>query len=178
MIQPIGSSSLIQRLMGVITLKAPIYKEIAEDPAATMPATAITLVVAAITSLGALLTGHVFDFVVGIIGAAATWVFSSFVAGFVAERMGGKTSTAEMLRVIGHTNVFNLFGLLGCVGAIAALVLRTIAFVIAIREAAEFDTQKAVLTALIVFLVGVAISIIVGLLTGGLSALTGAMPAQ
>jgi hypothetical protein len=56
-----------------------------------------------------------------------------------------------------------------CVGAIFALagfVLSLIAAVIAIREAMDFDTGKAVVTAIIGWAIVLVISIIVGLVLG------------
>ena len=102
MMQPAGSSSMMQRLMGVITLKAPIYKEIAEDPASLAPAAIITVVASVISGLIGLLLGNpIMSLVAGVLSALLGWIVSAFVAGFVAERQGGKTNTQEMLRVLG-----------------------------------------------------------------------------
>ncbi len=177
MMQPAGSSSLMQRLVGVVTLKAPIYKEIAEDPSATTPAAVITVVMALVSGLGTMLiTGSgVMSLVSSILSALVGWVVSAFVAGFVAQRLGGKTSTAEMLRVLGHNNIFQVLNLIPCIGTIAALILGAIAFVIAVREAAEFDTQKAVITALITFVVIFLVTLLIGTILGVGSAAAGAL---
>ncbi len=169
MMQPAGSSSMMQRLMGVITFKAPIYKEIAEDPAAMVPAGIITVAAPLVSGLIGLVVGNsALTLVAEVLSAALGWVVASFVAGFVAQRQGGKTNTSEMLRVIGHTNIFQILNFVPCVGWIAALVLSAIAVVIAVREAAEFDTTKAVITAVITFLVVFLIrSVIVGIVVGG-----------
>lgn len=78
-----------------------------------------------------------------------------------------------MLRVLGHAYIFQLPVIIPFVGAIIALVLSVIANVLAIREAAGLDTQKAVLTAIIVNVILFVISTLLGgsvgvLLAGGL----------
>ena len=83
MTQPVAPSSLPRRLIGVVTLKAPVYREIARDASATAIAAVIAIGVAAVTGLGQLLTGHIFDFIVGVIGAALTWLFGAFVAALI-----------------------------------------------------------------------------------------------
>ena len=179
MMQSAGSSSLMQRLVGVVTLKAPIYKEIAEDPSATTPAAIITIVIALVSGLGTMLVAGtgIMQLVSSVLGALVGWVVSSFVAGFVAQRLGGKTSTAEMLRVLGHNQIFQILNIIPCIGTIAALVLGAIAFVIAVREAAEFDTQKAVITALITFVALFAVITVIGLILGVGGAAAGALTA-
>lgn len=176
MMQPAGSSSMMQRLMGVITLKAPIYKEIAEDPAALTPAAIITVAASVISGLFGLLLGQpIMSLVAGVLSALLGWIVSAFVASFVAERQGGKTNTQEMLRVLGHTNIFQILNFIPCLGTIAAIILGAIAFVIAVREAAEFDTQKAVITAVITFIAIFLVSLLIGTILGVGSAAVGAI---
>ena len=88
---------------------------------------------------------------------------------FVAKSFfKGQTETANMLRVTGFTSVFAIvtyvLGLIPCVGAIGALigsVLQILGNIIGIREAAGFDTTKAILTAIIA---GVVVFFIVSIL--------------
>ena len=76
----------------------------------------------------------------------------------------GKTDIPEMMRVLGYANAPNLlgvFGIIPCLGWIAALVgavLSLIAGVIAVREAMEFDTIKAIITVAIAWIVSFGIN--------------------
>ena len=174
----------MDRIMGVLTLKAPVYKEIAEDQNATTTAAIIVVVMALVSGvlgaimlvvLGSMLSPEqaaqagspLKTAVSNIVTAIVGWLVGSWVIAFVATTfLGGKTNTGEMLRVFGYTQIFQIFGIIPCLGTLVALVLSLIGAVIGIREAAEFSTGKAVLTGIIAFIilliVGTIISIILG----------------
>jgi hypothetical protein len=173
---------MLDRLMGVLTLKAPVYKEIAEDKNATTSAAVIVIVMALITGiLGALVlavvgsalpagtatvsTNPVVSIIRTLISAIVSWLIGGWVIAFVSKTFfGGKTDTGEMLRVFGYTQIFQIIGIVPCLGTIVALVLSLIAAVIGIREASEFDTTKAILTAVVAFIILVIVSVILGTL--------------
>ena len=79
----------------------------------------------------------------------------------------GKTNTGEMLRVTGFTYVFQILGVIPVVGGLVGAILSIIGNIIGVREAAEFDTTKAILTSIIA---GVIAFIIVAIIVGGLTA--------
>jgi hypothetical protein len=195
----------MNRIMGVITLKAPVYREIAEDANATTPAGIITAVVALIsgffggfvsfdtatgTSSVNLVGGIVFA-IIAVILALIGWFIAAWVLAFVAKWFGGKTNTQEMLRVTGYVNIFGLVGVLsilalitpalGCVTGLVsfvAAILRLIGYIIGVREAGEFSTGNAIITAIIAAIVNFIIVAVIGgsiaaLVVGGM-ALTGA----
>ena len=84
----------------------------------------------------------------------------------------GDADFGEMKRTLGYAHAPRLLGLLSfipCVGPILALagfVLSLVAAVIAIREAMDFDTGKAVITAIIGWAVVLVLSIIIGVVLG------------
>lgn len=170
---------MLDRLMGVLTLKAPVYKEIAHDKSATTTAAIIVVVVALFSGVvGAVLlsslssslppgTAGVGNPLVYVIRTVITsligWVVGAWVIAFVAKTFfGGKTDTSEMLRVFGFTQIFQVLSVVPCIGAILGLVLSLVGAVIGIREASEFDTTKAVLTAVVAFIVLLVVSVVVG----------------
>jgi hypothetical protein len=183
---------MIDRLIGVITLKAPVYKEIAEDTQGTTQAALIFIVCTAINGffsrlvvaggfhLGRALLGLIFGVLIGLVG----WVVTAWVLSFVANALEGKTDLQEMLRVTGYVSVFSLVGVinvlavvgvLGCVTGLISLavaILSLIGYLIGIREAAGFDTTKAVITAIVAVVVNFVIVVVIGgLIFGGLAAL-------
>ena len=104
-------------------------------------------------------------------------IVAAFLLATVAKAFGGKTNTNEMLRVTGYVYAFNLVGLLVVFSffspalvcltspiAFIALILSLIGYVIGIREAAEFSTGNAVITALIVAVVSFVINLVGGLI--------------
>ena len=172
---------MLNRIMGVAMLKAPVYREIADDQNGTSQAAIIVVVMAVIGGiLGAISIVLASSFItdsaqlaqlgspVGtaiktIVNAILGWLIGSWVMATVAGAFGGKTNTGEMLRVFGFTQVFQILAVVPCVGTIAALALSIVGAIIGIREAAEFDTTKAVLTGVVGFIVLMIVSTIVGL---------------
>jgi len=171
----------MDRILGVLTLKAPVYKQIAEDTSATMTAGIIVVVMAILGGiLGALMVGLVGSSlppeqlaqagspvkiaISTIINTIIGWLIGSAVFGFIANAFGGKTNTGEMLRVFGFTQIFQILNIIPCLGSIAALILSVIGAIIGIREAAEFSTSKAVLTGLVGLIVLFIVNMVIGLI--------------
>lgn len=173
----------MERIMGVLTLKSPVYRQIAEDQSATTTAGIIVAVVAVVSGVvGAVILGALGTQLPQGVGGAVNpigyaiqtillsllgWFIGSFIMGFVANALGGKTDTGEMLRVFGFAQIFNLLGIIPCLGFIG-LILGIIATVIGIREAAEVTTGKAIVIGIVGLIVIVILSAIVGLIVGAL----------
>ncbi len=177
------------RIMGVITLKAPVYREIADDLAGTQGAATVFIVATLISGFfnrfadsagihfGEAIVGAIGGLVVGIIG----WIFTSWVLSFVATQLGGRTSFSEMLRVTGYVAVFNvisvvnilrivpLLGFLAGLITFVVLILSLIGYIIGVREAAEFSTTNAVITAIVAVVINFVIVVLIGgAIIGGL----------
>lgn len=159
-------TSFPERLLGVITLKPAIYREIAHDHAATLQAAGIVIVVALVVGIinyfaSTQLPGlpdaatssnkPLARAIVMVIGELLIWGLGAFVIAQIAKNVfQGKTDTNEMLRVFGFTRIFQILLMLGVFGSaiaavvsIAGLALSIIGSVIGIREAAGFTTGKA-----------------------------------
>ena len=175
----------MSRTMGVLLLKAPAYKEIAEDPQATTPATIITFLALVVSgfvdgfvvfdqttgSASSNFIGGIVGAVVGVIFGLIAWLFSAWLtAGIARWFFQGHTDTGEMLRVSGYTLLFEFFSVfsvaalvspaLVCILSPITILVNLFAIwgnVLGIREAAEFATWKAIVTGLIAGLVRAAI---------------------
>lgn len=165
-------NSLMNRLTGIVTFKPAVYREVAEDPAAMQPAAIIVVAISVISGLiGGLLTNNlVGQLLATVVSGLLGWIIGGFLTSVIANAMGGKTSPQEMLRIFGHIQVFQILGFIPCVGTIAALVLGIIGNVLAIREAAEVDTTKAVIIAVLVGIAIFAVATVVTMILGGGSA--------
>jgi hypothetical protein len=173
--------------MGIFTLKAPTYKAVAEDESLSQEAMMIVVAVAVLNGLVSLviqavngsIVGGLVSAVVTVIFALIGWYAAGWLLAFVAEKFGGKTTMQEMLRVTGYVYAFNIIGVLSILAVIStsllcltsplslvAAVLGLIGYVIGVREAAEFSTQNAVITAVIVAV----IVFIINLIAGGITA--------
>ncbi len=175
---------MLDRIMGVITLKAPVYRQIADDTTATGQAATIVIIVTLIQGFFNGLVGQdgSVSIVGAIIGAIVTvcvgllaWLVSAWILAAVAKALGGKTDTGEMLRVTGYVDIFNLVAILNvavlvssalsCITGLLGIVigiLALIGYVIGVREAAEFDTTKAIIAAIVAALINFVIFVVVG----------------
>lgn len=168
---------MLERIMRVFKLDASVFREIAEDKAAMTQAAIIVVVVSLLSALG-LAVGVAITETGSAIGAFFGTLLSGILLGWILWAVltyavgvflfKGKTDIPEMMRVLGYANAPNLLGvfaIIPCVGWLAALVgwvLSLIAGVIAIREAMEFDTVKAVVTVLIAWVVSFGLQWLVG----------------
>lgn len=165
---PTSSASMMDRLMGILTLKPAVYKEVAEDRTATSTAAMIVigvaLVVGIINGLFAGSTAAIIGTIITtIILTPISWFVNAWLLAFVAKSFfQGDTDTGEMLRVTGFASIFRLAGIIPLIGWLIALVLGIVANIIGIREAANLDTTKAVLTAIIAAVIALIVSFIVG----------------
>lgn len=180
-----STGGIMSRIMGVITLKAPVYREIADDTTATSQAAIIVVIfalvaagvgAAVIAALGSSIPqGSQFGQSLNPVAVAIRsflqiiigWLLGSWVFAFVSKTFfGGKTNTGEMLRVFGFTQVFQIFAIIPCCGWLIAWILGIIGAIIGIREASEFDTGKAVITGIVglvaLFIVYVIIGVVLG----------------
>jgi Yip1 domain len=190
---------MLDRIMGVITLKSATYRSIADDQTATTQAAMIVIIVSLIsgffsglvrvTADGVVQTsvvGGVTGAIVGVLLGLLSWVVASWVLSAVASAMGGKTNTGEMMRVTGFVQVFGLVSILnilvlvspalGCITGLMGLVvaiLSLIGYVIGVREAAEFDTTKAIIAAIVAAIANFLITVVVAGVI--LTAVAGAM---
>ena len=139
--------NLVDRLKGVVTFKAPVYKAIAEDTTATNNSAIIVIVVSVIVGIvngaisGSLIGGLITQVLAGVVG----WAFSSWLTAFVAKKFfSGDTNTGEMLRVFGHSYIFQLLGIIPVIGPIIGSVLQAIGNFFGVREVTAvtgFDRQ-------------------------------------
>ncbi|MCG3140348.1 MAG: hypothetical protein HDKAJFGB_01394 [Anaerolineae bacterium] len=172
----------MNRLAGIVTLRVATYREIADDPNATRPAlwivALVSLFVGAVSGLvrsdpndpQRLATFDALSVLeyalIGLAFGLIAWFVGAWVLAFVARWFGGKTNTKEMLRVTGYVEIFALVGVLSLVTLwLPALtfvttavlfvvsILRLLGYIIGIREAAEFSTGNAIVTAIFALLV-------------------------
>ncbi len=180
---------MLDRIIGVINLKAPVYRQIADDKTATGQA-AIVVVISLLIArfFGGLVSidpqtnavtvnfvGAIVATIIGLIFGLIGWVVAAWILQFVAKQFGGKTDTGEMLRVTGFVQVFDIVSavnvlliagpvlscLTGLIGLVVA-ILHIIGYVIGVREAAEFSTGNAIITAVIAAIVQFIIVFVIG----------------
>jgi hypothetical protein len=126
--------SLTERMMGAARLQVWAYEEVEADETATGQAAAVVAIVAVAQAIGSL-------------GAGSGGVIGGLLSAFFGW--------GELLRTIGFAQapgVLNLFGIIPVFGGLVRAVVAIwilIAGIVAIRQALDFDTGRAILTAVI-----------------------------
>lgn len=176
---------LVNRMIRAAMLDPRLYEEVEHDRSATSQAMQVVIIVALASGIGGalwkLLTLSPIDAVTGLIGgilaAIVGWLVWALVTYIIGTGVfGGTASYGEMLRTLGFAqspNVLAIFtGVLGGIPLFGGLlrfgllVWVLLAGLIAIRQALDIGTGKAVLTAVIGWIVMAIIVVIIAALFG------------
>lgn len=183
---------MIQRMIRAARLDVNVYEELEHDPTLTNQAMTVVALVAILAGIGsfiaALFVGDIVaaivNLIVGVIVAVIGWAIWAWLTYFIGTRLFNGTATwGELLRTLGFAYSPQVLGILlfiPCVGPLLALVAwiwSVVAGVVAVRQALDFDTGKAVLTVVIAAAVAlafiIAVSAVLAIAGFGLSAITG-----
>lgn len=180
---------LVDRMIRAAKLEPALYNEVERETEATTQALTVVIIVAIATGISGFITFMMLGdaglairgFIGGIIGSVVGWVVWSFITYFVGTSVFGGTATpGEVLRCVGFAQAPGVLGIVGfipCVGwlvALAAGIWVIVAVVVALREALDITTGKAIGTAIIGFIAVLLIQMLLGLL--GLGAGMVALP--
>jgi hypothetical protein len=165
---------MLDRIMGVFRLNTATFEEIEHDSSATGQAALVVLLVALLGAIGAGLgasfseTGNfVTSFLGSLVWAFVGWLLWSLVSWFVGTSLfGGQATVDEMLRVLGFAQAPLLLGIIPCIGWLIGGIWALIAGFIAIRQGLDLDNTKALLTAIVGFIVYILGQIVLNVITG------------
>lgn len=178
------SSSFFGRMLRAARLDTSLYEEVEADRSATLQALFVVLLYSLHAGIGSGLgdipaitvAGFFWNLFVGMVSALAFWLLWSLLTYVIGTTLlkGPQTSATygELLRTIGFSTAPGLFMALsfipfvGGLIALAALVWMFIAMVVAVRQALDFSTGRAIGTCLIGGVVYVVLVILLGLLFG------------
>jgi len=149
----------IERMKGAAFLNIDTYEEVEADQTATGQAPGVVALVAVAQAIGGAGAGGS-GILFGAISALLGWVLWAGITYLIGAKLFGGTATwGELLRTIGFAQtpgVLHVLGIMPVLGGIirfgvAMWVL--IAGIIAIRQALDVSTRKAILTAVLGWLV-------------------------
>ena len=161
-----GQAAMSDRMMRAARLDPQVYEELEHDLTATGQALTVVVVVAVASgighALGEILGGHpgaaLGGFIAGIVTALLGWAVWSFLAYIIGTKLfGGIATYGELLRTIafaqspGVLNILNFIPILGGLLSLVVGLWILAATIIEMRQALDFDTTKAVLTAIVGF---------------------------
>jgi len=174
-----AQGDLVRRMMGAAMLNIDTFEEVEADETATGQAAAVVVMVAVASAIGSS-GGGVSSLIAAPIGQLVGWLVWAGVTYFVGTRLFGGTATwGELLRTLGFAQspgVLYLFAVIPLIGGMVRLVLAVwmlVAGIIAIRQALDFTTGKAILTALVGWLFFVLVSVVFAVNTGILRGVAG-----
>ncbi len=170
--------NLLDRMIRAAKLEVDLYEEVEADTTATSQAITVVILVAIANGIGAAISFFIFGR--GIVGLFRglflgpilsmigyfIWAFLTYFIG--VHVFGGTADYGEMLRTIGFAytpNILGFFAFIPCVGWLISLVgavWALIAGVVAVRQALDFDTAKAIMTCIIGWIVSLILTLVFG----------------
>jgi hypothetical protein len=167
-----GKRSFGERLFGAARLDIDVYEEVEADTSATGQAGLVVCLSAVSLAIGAHQAGLTF---VGatLLREVLSWLIWSGITYLIGDKMLGGTATwGELLRTIGFAQGPGLFYALRAVPVldtpVRAIVAawKLVAVIVAIRQALDFGTGKAIATALLGFVAYVGLAVAQAILLG------------
>ena len=148
-------ATLVERMQGAAMLSVATYEEVEHDHTATGQAAAVVAIAAVAQAIGSLGQGGVGTFVV-LLMQLASWAVWAGVTYFVGTRLfRGTADWGELLRTLGFSQAPGVFyvlafiPLLGWLVRVVVTIWVVVAGVIAVRQALDVTTGKAIATVLI-----------------------------
>ena len=182
---------LLNRMIRAAKLDASLYEEVEKDATATNQALLVVVIASVCSGIGSAIGGQmaggmggpVVGLVVGVVTALVGWFVWSFITYFIGTRLfkGPKTEATygQLLRCIGFSDsplvlsILSFIPILGGIISFVASIWALVAMIVAVRQALDFSTGRAIATCIVGFIVLVVLSAAVALLTGGLMVLSG-----
>jgi hypothetical protein len=176
-----ASGKLFPRMLRAAKLNSQLYEEVEADATGTGQALLAVVLVSIATGLGQGIStamkgqGSFFGFtsglISGIIGALIAWFIFSLLSYWLGTSLfkgpETKSSIGELLRTLGFAyspgilNVFSFIPVIGGIIPFATWIWTVIASVIAVRQACDFTTGRAIGTVIVAAIIPL---IIMGLL--------------
>lgn len=166
------SGTLVSRAVGAAFLDVDTYEAVEADRSATGQAALVVLMVAVSGAIGASGSGSE-GMLASVFNAFTGWLLWAGVTNLVGTRLlGGTADWGELLRTLGFAQAPGLLLFLGVIPILGGLVSVAVTLwtlvtgIVAIRQALDFGTGKALLTALISLGVVIAVSVSFAIVVG------------
>ena len=160
--------SIVDRMRGAALLDVATYEEVEHDNEATGQAAVVVVIVAVCSAIGAVWRGGP-SIILAPVTAILGWLLWSAVAYLIGDKLLGGTATwGELLRTVGFAQsagVLMIFGIIPVLGGIVRVVVGLwllVAGIVAIRQALDFSTGKAIVTAFLGWLAMVLLAFLSG----------------
>jgi hypothetical protein len=185
--------AMFSRALRAARLDVTLFQEVENDITLNREALMVVVFATILAGIGSLIGGLISGLGAAVLivvwtviwGIAGYYVWS-YLTWFIGTRLfQGTAEPGELLRTLGYASApqaLGIFGFIPCVGVFVGLlasIWSLVAGVIAVREALNVDTGKAIITVVIgwvvVFLIGLVVAGILGAGALGLGALSGSL---
>jgi len=156
-------TSLVERMIGAAFLDTSTYEAVERDQNATSSALLIVVLAAIASGIGLLGSGNLLAVIFGILAALIGWAAYAGVAYLVGSRLlaGPQTQATwgQLLRTLGFAQtprlllVLTFIPLFGFVLNLVVWVWTLVTTVVAIRQALDFTTGRAIVTAIVSWII-------------------------
>jgi hypothetical protein len=175
---------MLDRIVRIVKLDFPVFKDIESDPNATTQAAIIVAATSVLSAIGSAAGSQrpFMAFLGGVISGVVGWIVWSYVSHLVGGALYKHPGTFEgMLRVIGYASAPQLLGVLniipcvGWIGGLAGAILALVASIMAIREGLDLDSGQAIIVAVVGWIALMIVGAIIASIFGIGAAITGAL---
>jgi hypothetical protein len=164
--------SIVDRMRGAALLDVATYEEVEHDTSATGQAAVVVALAAVAAAIGNLFRGGP-GLIGALVGYLVGWLLWSGITYFVGTRVFRGTATwGELLRTLGFAQAPGVLLVAAIVPGLGWLVKSVVGLwllvtgLVAIRQALDVTTGKAMLTALVGWFASVLVNVLVGGLLG------------
>ncbi|HET8524919.1 MAG TPA: YIP1 family protein [Thermomicrobiales bacterium] len=171
-----SGGSLVDRMIGALRLDARTFEGIEHDTGATGQAAIVVILAAIAGGIGTVGEEGGQGFFAGIISSLIGWAVFAGFAYFVGTRLlagpATQSSWSEVLRTLGFAytpmilTVLGFIPILGAIISLIAFIWFLAAGVIALRQALDMDTGRAVMVGVVAWLLQIVVAIIISLFLG------------
>ncbi len=188
-------ATMLNRVVRAAMLDVNLYEEVEADTSLTQEALMVVILVSIASGIGSFLAGligeggigaAVLGLILGVVMGVVGYYIWAYITYFVGTNLfGGTADVGELLRTLGYASGPRVLGVLAfipCLGPLAALIgaiWALVTGVVAVRQALDFDTGKAIITVIvgwvIVFIITVVVGAVLGIGAAGLGVGLGAL---
>jgi hypothetical protein len=151
--------NLADKMIRAAKLDIQLYEEVEKDPEATKEAFLVVLIGAVCNGIGSIGVLGAKGIIAGLISAVLGWILWSAVIFLIGVKAFKHTSDmGELLRCLGFAyspNALSILGVIPVIGAVIRFVIFIwvlVAFIIAVRQALDCGTGRAVLVSVLGFI--------------------------
>lgn len=190
-VQPQWRRPFPDRLIAAIRLDATVFDEVEHDPDAIGQAFWVIVLASLAQGLGGLQAPSIPALLGGLVGITLAgllgWVVGTGVIWLIGVRMmGGTSDYAELLRTVGFASAPKVLFLIGVLPlgpasyllGLLVLILTTVASVLAVRQALDVTTGRAIVVCVVAMVASFVIAAVLGTFIGMSMGLLGTDAAQ